>query len=501
MNDYINTYEQSIDSYGLHKTWKALLSQTDSYSSYMIDNVSEMYEYGLAYSDKKSKKSLGKYYTPSDVGHFMAQQLLDSIGAANAQKYEYYEPCVGVGDLLLELLNEMKSRNINVPELISNHLHISDIDGTALMVANERIYRIYNVYPASAKNIDFLRSEGSIDSHDAVIMNPPYGRTTNYDDMNLVTKTIHDFYPMFLEKISKAAYSVSVVPQSFIGAESYSNLRDIMSHNAGGTIYAYDNIPAPLFNGRKHGVFNTNTSNSTRAAIIVASSLQARNGYIVSPLIRWKSAERPSLFDASVKSIKNKTRREIGPEPWAKTPRSLDQLFSKLPSMATISDIATNNGKYVLTVPASLRYYVSATYRTLDRSSKHALRFDSEAKRKAAYIALNSNLAYAFWRAYDGGITITSSLLGKIPIPVIDRNGQFIDDATEARVNEAAESMYDVEDSCISIKMNAGKRNENVKFPSDVLDKNTRILLPDESEDVLKALSDYRSPSLGWLLR
>ena len=137
MNDYIQIYEQSIDNNGLYITWHEIMSNNDDYAVYMIRNVSEMYEYGLAYSDKNSKKSLGKYYTPSDAGRFMANQLLDSIDNNDYTNYEYHEPCVGVGDLLLELLDEMHNRNIDVHDIIENHLHISDIDNTALMIANE----------------------------------------------------------------------------------------------------------------------------------------------------------------------------------------------------------------------------------------------------------------------------------------------------------------------------------------------------------------------------
>ena len=501
MNQYISKYEHEINTYGLYSTWKKILSNDAAdYSIYMLDNVSEMYEYGLAYADKKSKKSLGKYYTPVDAGRFMAQQLLTSMHDAKYLEYEYYEPCVGVGDLLLALLDEMSKQNINMTEIIGKHLHISDIDKTALMIAKERIKHRYGIYPASAECMDFVLNGNNMNSHDVVIMNPPYGRTKEYSDCGLNTEHIHDFYPMFLEKIAGAAYSISVVPQSFIGAESYSDLRKVLSQRAGGFIYAYDNVPASLFNGRKHGVFNTNTVNSTRAAIIVASSLKANQGYIVSPLLRWKSAERKNIFSASLKSIENKTRHEIGSKPWAKVPSALDQLFDTLPDMPTIGDIATKDGKFALTVPASIRYYVSATCRNLNRSSKHVLRFNTEEMCEIAYIVLNSNLSYAFWRAYDGGITLTSSLLDKIPVPIIDKNGNLIDETTRDIIHEQAEALRKSEDSYIAVKINAGKPNENVKFPDYVLERNTKIVLPHATDNELQTLADYRLPSISWIM-
>ena len=57
MNQHIRKYEHEISTYGLYATWEKILqNDTTDYASYMLNNVSEMYEYGLAYADKKSKK-------------------------------------------------------------------------------------------------------------------------------------------------------------------------------------------------------------------------------------------------------------------------------------------------------------------------------------------------------------------------------------------------------------------------------------------------------------
>lgn len=56
------------------------------------------------------------------------------------------------------------------------------------------------------------------------------------------------------------------------------------------------------------------------------------------------------------------------------------------------------------------------------------------------------------------------------------------------------------EDSCVIVKMNAGKPNENIKFGDAVLAENTEIILPNATDTELQAMCDYRSPSLSWLL-
>ena len=225
-------YTNEIDVFGLDATWRRIISGNDSYSVSLFEHAGEMYEYGLAHANKSAKKELGKYYTPQDAAHFMSELLITRIEKSNIGCTEYHEPCVGVGDLLMELLSVMESNGMDVRDIIANHLHISDIDGTALAIAAERVRRAYGASPASVEQMDFLLDGKNMGENDAVIMNPPYGRTTQYDDTDLRAHSIRDFYPMFIEKTIGAGCSVTIVPQSFIGAESYSLLREVMSDSA-----------------------------------------------------------------------------------------------------------------------------------------------------------------------------------------------------------------------------------------------------------------------------
>lgn len=181
----LERYENEIDAFGLDATWRRIISGNDSYSVSLFEHAGEMYEYGLSYANKSAKKELGKYYTPQDAAHFMSERLIDRIEKSNIGCTEYHEPCVGVGDLLMELLPVMESHGMDVRDAIANHLYISDIDGTALSIAAERVRRAYGASPAYVEQMDFLLDGKNMTENDAVIMNPPYGRTTRYDDTSL----------------------------------------------------------------------------------------------------------------------------------------------------------------------------------------------------------------------------------------------------------------------------------------------------------------------------
>ncbi len=65
---------------GLKSTWNIFLEKLKTNSKNKNDflnynNLSYLYEYGLAYINKSYKKDLGKYYTPEDVARFMGEFL------------------------------------------------------------------------------------------------------------------------------------------------------------------------------------------------------------------------------------------------------------------------------------------------------------------------------------------------------------------------------------------------------------------------------------------
>lgn len=85
-------------------------------------------------------------------------------------------------------------------------------------------------------------------------------------------------------------------------------------------------------------------------------------------------------------------------------------------------------------------------------------------------------------------------------VPAVDASGDFIDSEIGKRIGERADELRAMEDSCVSVKMKAGKPNEGIKFGDEVLSENTAIILPNATDAELQAMRDYRSPALSWLL-
>ena len=504
-------YEEMLDQYGLEQLWKQIcsvalhahradLTITDMPQSTpsaekeigtMIEGIapsgySELYEYGLAHVNKTSKKSLGQYYTPEDTCRFMASFLLDEVNAPDVA--QVIEPCCGCGNLLMPLLSDS---NANW-DTIKEKLRIFDIDPIAIMITKMRIIIEFAAESATVSFSDiksevgdFLMNDMSIGEGDIVIMNPPYGKCDGSMYENYRTSNINDLYPLFLEKVAPARHAVSIVPQSFIGAGSYKTLRNALSDLSHGRIWAYDNVPAPMFNGRKHGIFNTNTSNSVRAAII--DSKRGNGKFAISPLIRWKAEERELLFDHSLSAIENAESTWSGEDPWGKVPCELEQLHKSSLSMPRLSFLISAAGRYSLDVPTSPRYFTSAAHKQLERGAKHVLLFDTFENMCLAYIILNSSWAYAWWRFYDGGITLTKSLIMDIPVPQNADMQSIISQAKRLFEQEAEYTVY---------KKNAGKMNENIKFPEKIVNENTRMLFPEASEHEIEAFKNMHSNSI-----
>ena len=85
-NFTIDDYEKMIDKLGLAKAWDNILDFLTNKTIEEIsvnqlltfENLGELYEIGLAYTNKIAKKDMGKYYTPQDVSIVMAELLLEN---------------------------------------------------------------------------------------------------------------------------------------------------------------------------------------------------------------------------------------------------------------------------------------------------------------------------------------------------------------------------------------------------------------------------------------
>jgi hypothetical protein len=85
---------------------------------------------------------------------------------------------------------------------------------------------------------------------------------------------------------------------------------------------------------------------------------------------------------------------------------------------------------------------------------------------------LNSTFAYWYWRIYDGGINCPLTIINSIPV--------FYNKLTkdqQNQINAIAEEMQQNENKYLVYKMNAGKKQENIKFPIEYRNRINKIFL------------------------
>jgi hypothetical protein len=149
----------------------------------------------------------------------------------------------------------------------------------------------------------------------------------------------------------------------------------------------------------------------------------------------------------------------------------------------TIRDlVASGPTAFPLDVPVTPRYFLSAVKRVLDRGHVHRLYFrDAEARDRAA-VVLNSSLAYWWWRAYEGGITVSRTILLSVPVPITTADPALV----------AALDVSEIDN--VVVKRNAGRPNENVKHPWRLLRMLNEAVAPD---DVDALLATHANSHLG----
>lgn len=294
-------YQKDVELYGLSELWDLICNYVLNFNGNDLLNVNkfgELYEIGLAIENKIQKKNNGQYYTPEDVANVMSLYFADLKGE------NVCDVACGTGKLILtylDLLGKEKARSL----ILDKKLYLYDSDETALNICKTSILLKYGKDLEHCINIisgDFLSKEVKLPKNCKVISNPPYAniKETGFDWQN--TKVLNDskeLYSCFMEKIiTQSRSSVIITPYSFISGKKFYSLRQIMN-NYNGEIYSFDNAPGNIFCGRKHGIFNTNTSNSVRAAITVVRSDNA-NGFKLTPLIRFKQTERKELLNCAL---------------------------------------------------------------------------------------------------------------------------------------------------------------------------------------------------------
>lgn len=491
-------YKVDVETQGLQTTWVKICSyvlNNPNKSEFLKPkNYGELYEEGLAIQDKYSKKSSGQYFTPEDICSLMSTFLKNECNGKNL-----CDAGCGTGNLVLSYLNLLPLSETK--KLIRyGHLYLYDLDKTAMMICWTIIaltYGIDNATHIHCEVCDFLDKNTKLPESAKVIANPPYSKITeikeNWEMSEVITKT-KEFYSAFMEKIFEQADScVIITPFSFINGTKFYPLRKKICELGTGSIYSFDNVPGNIFCGRKHGIFNTNQANSVRAAITVfnRTNNDGEKGFKISPLIRFRTDEREQVIKIDV--LKNITPyiKQIVDENHKEFSKVFNSLYPLFNAWVTNSKyvlkdfISTKaNGKYIIDMPNTCRYYTTASSKKLSRGGSIEIKTDIERNFEILYCFINSSFTYWWWRIYDGAITYPLCLLMNLPIPL-----NLMNDEDFNFFHEISTEMISQEDSFKITKLNAKVVQENIKFPEKyrkaINQRIIKILGRDDNEEIL----------------
>lgn len=475
-----DNYLNDIDKNGLKKTWHSILSNTlnQKFESDLFkpDNYGELYEIGLEHVNKISKKEMGKYYTPKDVALLMSKWL-EPLSGQNV-----CDVGCGAGNLILSYLELIG--NEKAYSLINNgNLYLYDLDEVALEICKYTIAIKYGkelLKKINAKHCDFLSKKIKLPKDSKVISNPPYYKIINVGEDWKNTKVVQDsreLYSCFIEKIiTQSSRSVIITPYSFIGSGKFYSLRQIMN-NYNGFVVSFDNVPGNIFNGRKHGIFNSNKGNSVRAAITVVENKEDINGFRFSPLIRFKTEEREKMMNNKyLESLINSRCQLVDSKNKAyyKCHKELLEVLDKWEELSDqkMGSIINSTSGEKIYVPTTCRYFTVGSKKDLDRDGKRIIYVDDNSKYNFVYCMLNSTFAYWYWRLYDGGINCPLTIISSIPIFY-----NSLTDKQKKDIDSIAIEMQNNESKYLTYKMNAGKKQENIKFPVEYRNRINKIFL------------------------
>ncbi len=475
----LEQYENDVLQTGLQHTWRKIIhfvlnnGAVNDFLSWQ--NFAEMYEKGLVLQNKQSKKEAGQYYSPDDVAWLMADWF-DAQSGENV-----CDVACGTGKLILTYL-DLIGKDKAIDLIFNGKLFLYDSDEVALDICKTILLLKYGKAAEPFIHIqygDFLSKNINLPENCKVIANPPYSTINkiNYDwditDVGLGTK---ELYAMFMEKILRQSKSaVIITPYSFIGGSKFYPLRKVMN-NYNGFIVSFDNVPGNIFSGRKHGIFNTNTSNSVRAAITVVENKDNYKGFKTTPLIRFKNDERTKLLKTDVlQSFIDNEYQIVDKERmmYCKCAKELKAVWNIWQEVSTkcLGEYIGQNGQNIISMPNTCRYFTTASNALMHRNGQIVLTVKDKDVFNYLYCLINSSFAYWYWRMFDGGITYSKSLLLSMPV--------FYDQLSADDIlffRETAAEMIEKSKEYIIIKNNCGKQ-ENIKYPKKYRDKINRRLL------------------------
>lgn len=209
-------------------------------------------------------------------------------------------------------------------------------------------------------------------------------------------------------------------------------------------------------------------------------------------MIRFKAEERKNMFAQLDNLLGDFVYNDECA--WTKVPKTLEPLVGELKKTTlTVADLveastAKQNQELKITIPSTPRYFISGSRRNLSRSSKIELYAKDKISFDRLYIIINSTFSYLWWRIYDGGITLSKQTLMTMPVP----------DIPMENLEDLVKEGLAMEERCLVNKVNAGRNNENIKFPEEYRHKvNACVLSTIHLEDIEDTLFSIHSNCLN----
>jgi len=378
------------------------------------------------YNDDEKKEN-GVYYTPEDISLVMSlrSKLFDD------GKGIWLDPCCGLGVLAITLA----SIQDDPVEFIQNRLVINEKDENQLNIALSNFQEKFGVVPRHF-NEDFLKYDFDIDY---IIMNPPYFK---YKES--------DIYAYFIEKACRTTKGfISINPTSFTNGVKFQKTRRLLLEYPSLTIYHFDNIPGQIFEDAK-----------VRVSILIAhKNTEERK---TTGQIRWKRKLRQSMIE----NLDSKLSDAIFNENiFYKTfPNTVQYIHSG----EKLQDYLVSNSEFPLFVSNSPRYFISASSQMMDRTGQIKIYLKDSDSFKKALIMLNSSYLYWWWKICDSSLSLTKKTLVSLPWVDFDYDHEIINRILQS---EQTNKVY---------KKNAGKLQENIKHPKELVSSLNSLFLHEE---------------------
>lgn len=471
----LDKYEEQVLNNGLEKVWDYLIqflndNGVEIFSKKVVDfyDIGRLYEIGLAIENKYSKKEAGKYYTPRDVSRLMAELLVE-----NTRLSSIADVGCGCGNLIIEVISKVRERSADEYDELIKNIYLYDLDKTAIKICKARIATLFGIDGKLIRGEcgDFLSKKIKVPEGCYIISNPPYSQIKEIKKDWEYKESINeskDLYIGFIEKIIRSSKKAVVVsPQSYLVGSKFKTIRDVLFDNGCGEIYSFDNVPGTLFNGRKQGVFNTNTANGVRASILTFNKSDNK-GYRLTHLIRFRTDEREKVID--INYVKGQLGHKIqNLKRPLKCFKELEAFVDRIEGKEKISSLLSSNpNSFCLHVNSSARYFIVGSAKQLSRNGNVDLYAKDKEDFYKLYALLNSSYAYLWWRMLDGGILIPKKLLLDIPLPS--------NDYLSKEVIKYCKSLIKEEDSYLVYKKNAGVMQESIKFPDAFRNKLNKMM-------------------------